>query len=305
MMPAKKATKRRIKKAPSPAQLKARAKFAAMAKARAKAAKGKSAKRPGHVSAAIIRRGETVRKQKRRQKKNADTMKARARNKTIITKPRKVVVLNGRKKAAKKPARRHNLDHRDAAHPIHVSQYWQGRKGYLTQWQRAHKAGQKDLFDHGIKARNPKKKAASPAVKKIRRDFTGLGANKTAIMHVPNGTPKNLAKLGRLVSIKTKAGVLNPAPSQTLWLCSDAKGKLHIASAKKPAAKNPAHRQAFGEVREIEYETAKPHLGYKKSTIFFHKMGEEGGRKPTLSSDGQYLKLRGGSYKITPRGIVN
>lgn len=39
-----------------------------------------------------------------------------------------------------------NLDHRDAAHPIEVSHYWQGRKGYLTPWQRAHQAGQMQLF---------------------------------------------------------------------------------------------------------------------------------------------------------------
>lgn len=345
-MPAKKATKRKSKKAPSPAQLRARKAFAAAAKARSKAAKGK----------------------KRASKKPSVK---RARNKTIITKPRKVVVLNGRKKATK----RRNAEHRDAAHPIHVSQYWQGRKGYLTPWQRAHKAGQQGLFEHGIKARNPKKnplhdtygwgthktdagykwtvhgythgvgqetlksglqptrekataqakkwvlyfrkvkaqsakknpatKKASPAVRKIRKSFTGLTANKTTAMHVPQGTPVNLAKLGRLVSIKTEKGVINPAKGVGLVLCSDAKGRLHIASTKKPGVKNPAHKQTFGEVKEIEYETAKPHLGYKKSTIFFHRMGEEGGRKPTLFSDGQYLRLRGGSYKITPRGIVN
>lgn len=396
-MPAKKA-KTKSKKAPSPAQLRARKAFAAAAKARSKTAKGnKRASRnpliPGEGKTQLGSIIEDMQRQRRelvrqlalnfgakrkasikRQIQNIDTYLAkvknpakRARNKTIITKPKKVIVLNGRKKAAKRPTRRRNLDHRDAAHPIEVSRYWQGRKGYLTPWQRAHKAGQQGLFDHGIKARNgggfkvvatPKRKSwagekpieflfsgstkaaaikagqqaikeqggslsyykfsavaqnpkgratkkASPKARAIRKSFTGLSANKTTAMHVPQGTPVNLAKLGRLVSIKTDKGVINPAKGATLVLCSDTKGRLHIASTKKPGVRNPAHKQTFGEVKEIEYETAKPHLGYKKSTIFFHKMGEEGGRKPTLFSDGQYLRLRGGSYKITPRGIVN
>lgn len=361
--------KQNSKKAPSPAQIRARKAFAAAAKARAKAAKKKASKAP------------------------------RKRNKTII-KAHTIKHLDVSK--THNPKRQRNLDHRDAAHPIHVSQYWQGRKGYLTQWQRAHKAGQQGLFEHGIKARNPGAKSfmrfkvdfavplyvfihmetgmtmaearkdaytalesdlgkvthngyriigegekvlrlpsnagpvagtkrigkggkveywayisrrdktanpttkkASPAVRKIRKQFTGMESRKTTVMHVPNGTPKNLAKLGRLVSIKTEKGVINPASGVGLVLCSDAKGKLHIASTKPARAKNPAMKQVYGKVKEIEYETAKPHLGYKKKTIFFHQMGEEGGTKPTLFSDGQYLRLRGGSYKIQPEGIVN
>ena len=62
----------------------------------------------------------------------------------------------------------------------------------------------------------------------------------------------------------------------------------------------------LGEVKEIEYQEAKPHLGHKKQTIFFHKMGEEGGRRPVLIADGKGgLKLRGGSYRIEREGIVD
>jgi hypothetical protein len=38
--------------------------------------------------------------------------------------------------------------------------------------------------------------------------------------------------------------------------------------------------------------------------IFFHKMGEEGGRRPELVADGKGgLKFKGGSYKIASEGI--
>jgi hypothetical protein len=64
--------------------------------------------------------------------------------------------------------------------------------------------------------------------------------------------------------------------------------------------------QNFGKVLQVEYETSKPHLGYAKPTIFFHKMGEEGGTRPELVADGDGgLKFRGGSYRITREGIVN
>lgn len=97
-------------KAPSPAQLRARRRFAAAAKARAKAA----------LAA-----------------KQAAGLKA---PKKRMTPARKAKVPSA------KAMRRRNLDHRDAKHPIHVTDYWQGRRGYKTQWQRAHEGGQKQLF---------------------------------------------------------------------------------------------------------------------------------------------------------------
>src|SRR5687767_6026932 len=46
-----------------------------------------------------------------------------------------------------------NADHKDSDHPIEVTKHWRsGPPGYLTPWQRAHHAGQGDLFSHGIKA---------------------------------------------------------------------------------------------------------------------------------------------------------
>ena len=125
-------------------------------------------------------------------------------------------------------------------------------------------------------------------------------------MHVPEGTPKDLAKLGKLSLIKLRNGrTLNARKGVTFWLCADANGKMHIASTKPAAARNPLMKDNYGEVMEVEYLERKPHLGYKKKTLFFHKLGEENGKRPMLISDGQYLKFKGGDYRITSRGIVN
>lgn len=347
--------KRRSNKAPSPAQLAARKKFAAAAKARSKAAKKK------------------------------------ARNKTVIIKPKRVLVMNGKRtrrkyrngyldlvirgtaektnagwKVGKKTIpqgkgiapissgyyldkatgmifakRARNVaagffDGSGAFHPIRSSaDYDPGtagetggkpkhtrskkkraatKKASATARHRAATAARKkttsrlasrSLFRSTPLKRTRKRNSAtaSPKVKQLREKFTGIASRKTSTMNVADGTPTNLAKLGKLVLIKTERGTIKPA-SGTNWLCADAKGKLHIATTAARIIDGPA--QNFGEVSQIEYEARKPHLGYKNQTIFFHKMGEEGGKKPVLIADGKGgLKLRGGSYKIEREGIVN
>lgn len=272
---------------------------------------------------------------------------------------------------ATNPKRKRNLDHRDSAHQVKVHQHW--RAGGLSQWQRAHHAGQSDLFAHGIKAK-PKRNAAgfygnvwayhktekrwhkvpiaqnwpsrkwaidaaqrelkrlgklsqyskfkalpigsSPNPSRptknhrrnqspdaIRKDFAG-SVSGSRDLYFPQGTPQGLAKLGKLVSIKTEEGTLKPV-SGTAWLVCDTKGHLHIGTTQnKPLWDGQAH--SFGAVKEVEYESAKPHLGFPNPIVFYHKLGEETGRKPTLHADGKGgLKFKGGAYRITSRGIEN
>lgn len=116
------------KKKPSAKQLKAWAKLGRMAKRRAKEARAaKRAMAPKRVPA-------------KRGKKNTTIVKAKRIDHLDVAK----VHNRGRK-----PSTRRNAEHRDAQHPIHVRQYWQGRAGYKSQWQRAHEAGQRQLF--GVK----------------------------------------------------------------------------------------------------------------------------------------------------------
>lgn len=129
--------------------------------------------------------------------------------------------------------------------------------------------------------------------------FNGRKATKTTALNAPDGTPRSLDKLGKLISLHAEKGTIKPRV--TVWLCADSKGKLHLASSAARLIEGSA--QNFGTVKKIEYETTKAHLD-GKPTIYFHHFGEEGGTRPTLVSDGKGgLKFRGGSYKIRAEGI--
>jgi hypothetical protein len=331
------------------------------------------------------------------------------KNKTIIKAKRVVVVRN--KTAKKATKRKRNLDHRDSTHQVQVSKHW--RAGGLSQWQRAHHAGQKDLFGHGIKAkakRNPliqpgrrykmkpdyeptamieagmrggfkavfiakdglagqvggfktraeatawakaqgfkveqktkkrnatrairprkaakssrrvlssgrkpratgskkrvavaRKRKTNPSAGEIRKEFAGRHT-KDSRLYFPDGTPQGLAKLGKLVLIKTKSGPIQLVNRKgEVWLCVDTNKRFHLGSTINAPLFDGAKN--FGEVKEIEYQESKPHLGYTKKIIWFHHMGEEGGRRPELISNSKgELKFKGGDYRITTRGIEN
>lgn len=331
------AMKRTVKKKntnkPTPAQLKARAKFAAAAKARSKKARARNktiikAKRvkiavtnpkrrarrnpyayqilyksgagefkslggiPANSRGEALKKAESELKRKGLWKSGTKLITGAVPLSSTAARHKNA----SKKKPAAKKTRRRNAEHRDAQHPIHVRQYWQGRKGYKTPWQRAHEAGQGQLFSV---------KNSGSKVRAIREKFSGRPSTKTATMIAPNGTPANLAKLGKLVLIKAQKALIKPTsknPGSIVWLCADAKGKLHLCTTGADLYNGPA--QDFGEVSQIEYQAIKPHLGHPSPTIFFHKMGEEGGKRPHLVSDGQGgLKFKGGDYTIGAEGI--
>jgi hypothetical protein len=156
----------------------------------------------------------------------------------------------------------------------------------------------------GIKhAPRPRRTKKNPSAESIRKTFAG-SVNGERDLFFPQGTPSGkLAKLGKLVSITTEAGMIKPVHG-TAWLCADTKGKLHIgATSNAPLYSGPARN--FGHVTKLEYESSKPHLGYGP-TIWFHKAGEENGIRPTLRADGKGgLVFKGGDYRLTERGIEN
>lgn len=224
-----------------------------------------------------------------------------------------------RKTPAKKKAvkRKRNAAHKDSDHPIEVVKHYRaGPPGYLTPWQRAHHAGQSQLFETGIKPakkrnaakkKKPAKKAArrNPTVAEIRKDFAGSLKGGAKTLYFPVGTPTGeLAKLGKLIAVKTQAGEIEPVKG-VAWLCCDHLGNLYIGSVKPaPLFEGPA--RSLGAVEWIDYQDVKKHLGYSNPTIWRHQMGEKGGRRPTLHVDKQGgLFFKGGSYRITTRGIEN
>jgi hypothetical protein len=144
----------------------------------------------------------------------------------------------------------------------------------------------------------------SPKARANRKEFAGEYRKDTPL-RFPEGTPTGLSKLGKLIKIKTKTSMVAPTFGHT-WLVRDLKGKLHIGTTNKDGEIWHGPVTNFGKVMLIEYQDVKKHLGYSKQTIFFHHIGEENGKRPTLHADGKGgLKFRGGDYRITPEGIVN
>jgi hypothetical protein len=179
-------------------------------------------------------------------------------------------------------------------HPIRAS------KDYEPKW-----AGEWGSKKKSAKKKVTKKRAAkrNPSVKSIRKTFAGT-VGKASQVFAPIGTPKNVAKLGKLVLIETEKATIRP--SGVVYLCADTKGKLHLCGSKNvPLYSGPA--QSFGKIAKIEYAEAKKHLYPGQGVInFWHKMGEENGVKPTLYADGKGgLKIRGGQYRITGAGLEN
>ncbi|MDE2019804.1 MAG: hypothetical protein KGJ13_05680 [Patescibacteria group bacterium] len=158
-----------------------------------------------------------------------------------------------------------------------------------------------------VKIKRSRRSGKNPSPVANRRAFAGTYTGQKKL-YFPDGTPEGLSKLGRLVLLKTQRGTIKPTrrnPADEIWLCQDQKGKLHIgATSTAPLYSGTA--QDLGEVTRLEYQEAKPHLGYDDPVVWFHKLGEETGERPTLHSDGKGgLRFKGGAYTIEPRGIVN
>ena len=152
--------------------------------------------------------------------------------------------------------------------------------------------------------KTPKPPKKNPSASEIRKKFAG-SVNGSRELYFPKGTPAGqLAKLGRLVLIKTQHATIRPTRG-AVWLCADTSGKLHLGSTTQaPMVAGPARN--FGKVLRLEYESSKPHLGYGKPVVWFHRMGEEDGIRPTLHADSAGgLTFHGGAYRLTSRGIEN
>jgi hypothetical protein len=203
-----------------------------------------------------------------------------------------------------------NAETRDAAHPIHVRQYWQGRKGYKTPWQRAHEAGQKQLFS----VKNGKKRNGTTAAKAAYKQFTGKPSKKVTAMYAPKGSGARgtLAAMGKLkkIYVKGRTALDFKGGPNAPTLARDPKTNQMFVLGKQyklaMARKNPTGMEDLGEITRLEYECEKAHLGDRQTVTYFHKMGEEGGRKPhcLVNSEG-LIVISGGDYDIGAEGIRN
>jgi hypothetical protein len=224
----------------------------------------------------------------------------RKKNKTII-KARRVVVLN---RTAKKAAKKTEKRKRNASRAIHLSRKAKSGRARSSSVGRTTKATRsRKPLAQSRKAATKSRARKNPSPESIRKQFAGR-VSGSRDLYFPQGTPQGLAKLGKLVLIQTEEGTIKPVHGSA-WLCADTQERLHIGSTSNaPLFSGPARN--LGRVRKIEYESSKPHLGYQGPIIWFHHMGEENGKRPTLHADGKGgLVFKGGDYRLTKRGIEN
>jgi hypothetical protein len=191
---------------------------------------------------------------------------------------------------------------RNASRSVHPSQKKTGRARAIGKTRNSSRRGSVAKTRTASASRVASKR--NPSAESIRKEFAGKVTGERDVF-VPASTPKGkLAKLGNLVLIVTEQGTIKPVRGSAVLL-ADTRGKLHIGTTSKANLFN-GPRQSFGQVKRIEYDSTKPHLGYPSPIIWHHRMGEETGHRPTLHADGQGgLVFRGGRYRLTRRGIEN
>ncbi len=146
--------------------------------------------------------------------------------------------------------------------------------------------------------------------RKRREEFVGRPSTKLKTLYAPNGSGASgtLSQLGKLHKIKVKGGkeynfkgvpvlAQHPKTDQLFVL-----GKNYTVNVPR---KNPGDRLVdLGEVRTIEYEAVKTHLGDTAPVRYYNHFGEEGGERPhALVNEEGLIMFSGGDYYIRPEGI--
>lgn len=163
-------------------------------------------------------------------------------------------------------------------------------------------------------ASSSKKNSNTTALKKIRQDFLGRGnTGRVLKLYTPPGSPKDVAAMAKLTLIKLANGKEQKFANGSAWIGGIKRGdwRRMVIGLKQPITMpngldaDKAHD--FGEVKLIEYRARKPHLYGENSPEypFYHKLGDEGGRRPHLILLNGCLAFRGGGYGIQREGIRN
>lgn len=308
LAPVKRKTKaakvRRVAGKPSPAQLAARAKFAAMSRAKAKgkkAAKGKknpgiikmseaefskfSSKIKGVGSAPKITRTRSASPSKRKAGKRfkkvgvfggggflglGKSIQTIKRNPGLVAKIKKLIAGSGKKKKVAKVGTRRTQRGRHTAAPVGYRRTQRGRK-------------------------------LNPAPANVFSEFRGKDVTRRTKVKAASGTPSTLAQLGKLRELRLRGKTLKFRAGH---LAADGRKKLHVVGVKAKHRGNPGEVD-YGEIISVTYEADKPHV---EEGVFnyIHRFGEDGGTRPHLVVDPEgFMKIEGGSYKISADGIID
>lgn len=149
-------------------------------------------------------------------------------------------------------------------------------------------------------------RAATPKLAEIFAGFQGRETDRELLKQTMPGTPDHLGQLGGLKEIKFVDGRLLTFNPQRVVLSVDSRGRFHVAGLRYTVnGKYPRVNQNLGRVFSVTYYTQKMHLGDRQKHAYEHKLGDEGGKLPTLRLVNGYLKFKGGGYYIRPEGIRN
>lgn len=150
------------------------------------------------------------------------------------------------------------------------------------------------------------------AVERLHREFRGFPTSgEVTPYYTPKGSPDDAPYLGRLHKIILADGRELTFESNPAALLGTVRGRRRLFIGlshpyKMPNGADPNSALDYGAVVEVQYITPKPHLyGDFTDKLFFHELGEEGGKCPHLVLQNGRLSFRGGSYTIKREGIRN
>jgi hypothetical protein len=198
-----------------------------------------------------------------------------------------------------KTAKRRNAEHRDAQHPIEVSHHYRkGPKGYKTPWQRAHEAGQRQLF----KVKNPSPAAIKAHIKKleqerrhltkrIRQEWDELERYGSLWPKYPEGSALYRGYMASARKAKHQAQRLEAQAQDVDRMLERAYGALEQAQPHRnpsPAAKAKRHFESFRGRPSLQTDNVRAPRGTPKDVAALGKL-----RKLKLG-DGTVLKFKKG-----------
>ncbi len=202
-----------------------------------------------------------------------------------------------------------------------------GRIGGAVKRQRATNAYRRQLsaeakLKRARAARSKRERAAkqNPTLKTNRAGsksfaaFQGRPSMKDLNLVTPNGAPKTLYCLGKLLELRLKGkenlNFRREATGKTFYLCADEKNKQLWIAGGSIATPDKSIKAGFSAplalITHVVYETKKVHLDDKGQQGYIHRFGEEGGKEPTLTIDAEgFPIIVGGTYEILPLGIAD
>lgn len=145
----------------------------------------------------------------------------------------------------------------------------------------------------------------------LSNEFQGASNDNEIETLASRHTPQNLARLGNLEYIIFDDGDKIEFDIESCYVAADRRRNIYLVGL--GVVFDAEHRpdkidglSCLGKVYEIQYRTAKQHIGDGETISFYHNFGEVDGVLPSLYVDDEgFPLLIGGNYGIKSEGIIN